>query len=452
MTVDFAYTLSSSEFDCLNFHDGRSLSQQDRTNVAQCLRNILSLFLEDIGYQHHSRPTEQRLRQGLQDWSEEHLMHTFPGKRQGLQAIIDISAECAEYFYTLCGYETKLVMAILTTVIIATDDNSVLDPDERKSLSSFSFNHFQNLPEVNGWCTALTKGLKMGAEYFGSQNPLVGSLVANNYMAFIDACAQELRLEHELPVHLGNHGLSHPPSEACSVESFPTYFRNTTGVSLVYLVPIFKVSRNEEVPLRFWITVIPDLVRFITHINDLLSSPKEVMAGETWNYLAMKTQSKRQAGRPTNYKSKQNELWTFRDTLCETLEEAQKIALALDHAFTKCIRTDIQDFSAATDDITTSAENQKNQAHQHLRAAAQLWTSFKYGYISWHMNVRRYGLERIPIERYTFKPQERSPWKHKSLYGVMIALMVPLILAILKFGPTILELAPFYEVQRHYWG
>ncbi|OQD76347.1 hypothetical protein PENDEC_c004G05662 [Penicillium decumbens] len=365
---------------------------------------------------------------------------------------MDICAESAECFYTACGYETKLVMAILTTVLVATDDNNVLDPDQRRSLSYFSFNHIQNLPQVNGWCTALTKGLKMCTEYFGSQDPLVGSLAANNYMAFVDACAQELRLEHELPIHLGNHGLSHPSSEQCTVESFPNYFRDATGVALLYAVAIFKVSRNEEVPLRFWTAVIPDLTRVITHINDLLSSPKEVMAGETWNYLAMKTQAKRQAGRPTNYKSKQNELWTFRDTLCETLEETQRTALALDQAFTKCIRTDIQEFPAATDDITAGAKNEKHQAHQHIRSAAQLWTSFKYGYISWHMNIGRYGLEQIPLDGYTFNPQKRSLWKHKSFYGIMISLMVSLILAILRFGPTILRLAPFYEVQRHYWG
>jgi hypothetical protein len=166
----------------------------------------------------------------------------FPNKSKVLETILDGSAQCAVCF---------LVMAIVTNLFVASDDNAILQLDDRKSLSSFTFNHWQNLPEENRWCTVLTQGRTMCAEYFGSQDPFVGSQAANSYIAFIDACAQETRLENELPVQIGNHGQSHPCSEECPVESFLAYFRSANAGSLLFLIPIFKVSRMKKFPCAF---------------------------------------------------------------------------------------------------------------------------------------------------------------------------------------------------------
>ncbi|KAJ5972580.1 uncharacterized protein N7479_002498 [Penicillium vulpinum] len=283
----------------------------------------------------------------------------------------------------------------MTTILMASDDDIILDSEERESLCHFSFNHWQNLPQTNKWCKILAEGMRMCAEYFGSQDPLVGSFSGRSFSSFIDACAQEYRLEHELPVHIGNHGLSHPSSEGCSVELFPAYFRGSSGASLAYTVPIFKVSRDEEVPLCVWITAIPDIMKFINFVNDLLSCPKEILTGEAWNYMTLQTQVKRQAGRLTKYSSKHNKLWTFRDTVCEMLEELQRTTLALDHAFTKCIRTGIDDCPIGTNDMSSSTQDWKNKIDQNIESAAHLWMSFKYGYISLHLNSSRYGLEPI---------------------------------------------------------
>ncbi|KAJ6036887.1 hypothetical protein N7540_001166 [Penicillium herquei] len=434
MKVHFSDILSSSEFDCLNFYDASKLTQQEKINVTQCLRNILSLLLDDIGHEHQYTPAEKTVRQGLQAWCEEHMVHLFPEKRHELQGIIDISASCAEYYYALCQHETKLVMAILTTVLMVSDDDKILRSNVRDGLCYYSSNRWQDLPEPNDWCTVLTRVQSMCAEYFGSDDPLIGSLFTHNFSGFINACAQELRMEHELPLHLGNHGPSHPSSEGCTVESFPSHFRGTSGAPIVYLIPIFKVSRNEEVPLRVWITAIPDLIIFINHVNDLLSLPKELLAGETWNYLSMVTQAKRQAGRPTGYKCKKNELWTFRDTLCETLQQVQSSTLALDQAFTKCIREDVHHCPTSMNDTGGSTQDGKRQVHQDLRLAAQLWTGFKHRFISWHINCNRYSLERMPSERYTYKPKTSFFSTHKHLSTIIVASVIPLVFTIVKFG------------------
>src|SRR4051812_32422700 len=100
-------------------------------------------------------------RQDLYSWSEKHLVLLFPNKSKVLETILDGSAQCAVYFYHLCQNETKLVMAIVTTLFLSSDDNAILQLDDRKSLSSFTFNHWQNLREENRWCTVLTQGRTM---------------------------------------------------------------------------------------------------------------------------------------------------------------------------------------------------------------------------------------------------------------------------------------------------
>jgi hypothetical protein len=402
MKVDFFAAISDGEFECLDFHDVNSLSDQEKGKTSEGIRKILYLLLEDLDYQHRVEPTDELLRYEIQDCSNEHLAPLFPDKEKVLHSILECSAECAEYFYPLCQHETKLIMAIITSIFVASDDNSILNPEERRSLSYFSFNHYQILPEESRWHTVLSKGLKMCAEYFGSQDPLIGSLTARSYCSFVDACAQETRLEHELPLHILDHGPSHLNSEDCSVEGFPDYFRSSSAAPLLYLVPIFKISRQKEVPAHFWTSVIPAISKFINHMNDLLSCPKEVLAGESWNYLSMKTKTKRQAGRPTIFKSKYSGLWTFRDTLYETISEMQRTTLALDKAFTQCIMTEMLGLSAHTNDASRCAKKKQSQVHEEVQLAAQLWTAYKHGYIAWHINCNRYGLERLPFEGYTY--------------------------------------------------
>jgi hypothetical protein len=132
---------------------------------------------------------------------------------------------------------------------------------------------------------------------------------------------------------------------------------------IVVSYPNLQSFSNEEVPLPFWITVIHLICKFISYMNDLLSCPKEVLAGKTWNYLHMKTQVRRQVGRLTKFRSQHEKLWTFRDTRCETIEEVQKTTLALDQAFTTCIRTDIWRHPAGANNISDSTGDERSQIY-----------------------------------------------------------------------------------------
>ncbi|KAJ5729913.1 uncharacterized protein N7483_004421 [Penicillium malachiteum] len=413
MRVDFHYLLSSEEFECLDFHDLTALGPEERQTVARALRKPLALLLDNVDYQHHQAPADTKLRQDLLDWLKENgIMAMFPGKEQRLQFIIDCSAESSEYYYPLplWKHDTRLVMAIVTALYVLSDDDAVLNPDERKSLASFSFNHFQHLTENSQLCIAIGKALAMVVDHFGSQDPLVGSRCGQSFTGFFDSCAEEERLEHELPIHLshGHHKRPHSSSQRCSAEEFPTHLRVSTGSALLYVAPIFKKGRTDEVPYMFWISTIPDMCYFINNVNDLLSFPKEVIAGETWNYMSMTTRTKRQAGRQSMFKSKHGTLWTYRDTLCETLSGLRQRSIALDEAFTSCVL-----FEGQKGQHDLKGESQK---------AAQLWNAFKHGFICWHLNCYRYGLQNLPFEKFTSSQKPTGERELEPSLGFLSAL------------------------------
>ncbi|RDH37738.1 hypothetical protein BDQ94DRAFT_166899 [Aspergillus welwitschiae] len=404
MRIDFFSALSRPEYGCLEFHDEVGLSDQQRQEVFQCVRKCLFLLLEGIGHQHQSIPADKRLRHDLENWVQEHLAHLFPEKRQALQAIVQTSEQVAEYFYSHCSHETKLVMAITTVILFSSDDNSILSPDERNRLSYFSCNDGHSPPDATPWTAVLTHGLQLGAEYFGSQDPLVGSLSANAIRGFTEACTMEYRMEQgELPVHLATHGRLHPSSEWCAAAAFPGYLRSMSGISFHYIPPIFKHSRTEEVPSPYWIALAPVLRNFIDYTNDLLSYPKEVLAGETRNYLLLATRTRRIAGRPSRFGP---ELWTFRDTFCETLENVQKIVFSLDRAFTSCMPRG------------KNALEYGNETgfDPNARLAAESWFSFRQNFIAFHLESERYGLKRLAFERNTYTAEELCAPKYKPLH------------------------------------
>ncbi|OJJ35350.1 hypothetical protein ASPWEDRAFT_40558 [Aspergillus wentii DTO 134E9] len=70
---------------------------------------------------------------------------------------------------------------------------------------------------------------------------------------------------------------------------------------LVYTAPAFIVFPEVQDPLLYWISVAPQIGQYVAFINDLLSFPKEIRAGEEWNYLSMTSRARRQAGEPSRF-------------------------------------------------------------------------------------------------------------------------------------------------------
>ncbi|PYH38074.1 uncharacterized protein BO87DRAFT_445843 [Aspergillus neoniger CBS 115656] len=408
MKIDFFSALSRPEYECLEFHDETNLSTQQRNEVFQCVRKCLFLLLEGIGHQQQAIPADERLRHNLHNWVQEHLTHLFPENLQALEVLIDTSAQVGEYFYAHCSHETKLVMAITSLILFASDDDTLLSPEERNRLSSFSCNDGYSPPDASPWTAVLTHGLQLGAEYFGSQDPLVGSLSANAIRGFTEACTMECRMEQgDLPVHLTTHEKPHPSSECCAAEAFPGYLRSLSGISFHYIPPIFKYSRTEEVPSSYWLGVAPVVRNFIDYTNDLLSYPKEVLDGEIRNYLLLATRARRVAGRSSRFGSKS---WTFRDTFCETLENVQNIVLALDKAVTSYMPAD----------NNAPEDGNKTQDDPNAQLAAKCWFSFRQNFISFHLESKRYGLDRLAFERNNYTVEELCAPKHKPMHSACV--------------------------------
>lgn len=75
------------------------------------------------------------------------------------------------------------------------------------------------------------------------------------------------------------------------------------------------------------------MVPLMTFVN-LLSFPKEILAGEAHNYMSLQTQAKRQSGHPSAFPQEGNSgaRWTFRNTSCETMDLLYDAICSLDKA------------------------------------------------------------------------------------------------------------------------
>ncbi|OJZ85788.1 hypothetical protein ASPFODRAFT_207633 [Aspergillus luchuensis CBS 106.47] len=421
MKIDFFSALSKPGYECLDFDDTSQLSQQQRQEVLPYVRKGLFLLLVAIDHKYSRIPADKRLRHDLYTWAQDNLEHQFPEGGQSLEAIVQLAAESAEYFYAHCSHETKLITAIGTSIMTSTDDDELLYPDERNRLSSFCCNDGHSPPDATPWTAMLTHGLQLNAEYFGSHDPLVGGLMANSYRLFVEACSIEYRMQSGMPFHLTSHTGLHPIDEECAVEAFPRNIRSTSGVSVFYVCPIFRISSTQEVPSKYWISLVPKVSEFISHINDVFSCPKEILSGETWNYLSLRTRTKRQAGRSSRFGSK---LWTFRDSFCELLENMQDTTLAVDRAFTSCISAD----------ANTSEQSGSSQDDPNAKLAAECWFAFRQNYISWHLQCKRYGLDGLDVERNTYTAEELCAPENKPLHLAYAGAALVLVTSALSYS------------------
>ncbi|EGN91850.1 hypothetical protein SERLA73DRAFT_173285 [Serpula lacrymans var. lacrymans S7.3] len=169
--------------------------------------------------------------------------------------------------------------------------------------------------------------------------------------------------------------------------SFPRYLRQKTGVSEPYAAAIFKANRGQQLPLTRFIHVLPDLTYHIEVMNDLLSFHKEEMEGESFNMIHLRTQALRSASRKGSQGG-----WTLMDTfnlLCDEVREAT-------------FRIDAMLRLGEVEKRLASGERQRHGEEGVCmtvdEAIAKQWRGFRDGYISWHLESRRYKLDFLKAE------------------------------------------------------
>lgn len=281
-------------------------------------------------------------------------------------------------------------------------DDVLTDPDAVEQFNHFSQRFLRGLSHPDEICAVLAKVIKDIEEFFGSENPRLGSFGTMSCLSGIDAFCQEARFTKELPGQIVGHRYSKGRVQ-WSAQRPPNYLRLATGVPDCYAMPIFNPSHNVSVQMDIWYAGIPDLFDYVNHINDLLSFPKEALELENFNYLSLTTRKKRQAGQVSHFDSNDT-LWTFRDTLFETFDEVLTHAANVDGLlvnFADALVQELEDFEtqAEVDGLTGEEASvqlkKKKEEVADACLAAKLWTKSKHGYISWHILSPRYGLESL---------------------------------------------------------
>ncbi len=338
MDFSFQSFLSEPRFDAMDFSDVTTLGHEGKLAVMECMSHALVVFLEKIGFKYKPAPRDEPLRHDLWTWSAQNLAPLCVCDDQVLDRVLGQAVSCVEYYYPLSHHDSRLQMAIGLAVTIGADDN-VTGPETRRRFDRFQYDLWQGSTKQDEWARMCAGFIKDFAEHFGAKDPRVGSLGANGWATFMEASFTEDTFAKKLPPHLSYV----PPRTAAggfSPSGFASFFRFLTGEPIPFMLGIFKPSREIEVPLEYWMTSIPNLVTYIDLINDLLSWPKEVMAEETYNYVSIQTLSHRRAKttRITAGKPGSSGDWTFRDTICETMDTLYQATLELDWAFLQFAR------------------------------------------------------------------------------------------------------------------
>jgi hypothetical protein len=182
------------------------------------------------------------------------------------------------------------------------------------------------------------------------------------------------------------------PNVRCS----PDYLRCKSGIGEGYAAGIFKSTEEQNLPLKKYVKALPDLTFFTVRLvdltlgldlktgsqsvmNDLLSFYKEERAGETYNFVHLRTRVLSSSGARGSGVSGE---WTVTDTiqlLCDEIIEAVRRIDGL-LRLEECERK--MKGEAGLSDVDD----------EDLDIAKQ-WRGWRDGFISWHLDSQRYKLD-----------------------------------------------------------
>ncbi|KAK5988004.1 hypothetical protein PT974_12140 [Cladobotryum mycophilum] len=331
---DFTALLSQKQFDIFSFTDVTHLGTEEKIAVAKALDIVLLEFLRSINYQHPQRLPDRELRDQLWAWADANVK-SIPGcKLSVIETILEVSASLTEWYYPLAELDTRLHVAKLTTAVLSGDDGQT--GNSGRSLNYFLYDILRGQKVQGQWQNMFADVVKDMVEHYGAMDPRIGAFAASDVVLWVEAQPTENHFAATLPPHYSLIPAG-KKTNGCCPDGFASIFREWTGASSGWIAPIFKPSRDTEVPYEYWITSLANLKVFLNLGNDLFSVPKEILQNDAYNYMGLATISKRQANTPSRFTcadaTHSVQGWTFRDTLCETMESIRDATLALDRAF-----------------------------------------------------------------------------------------------------------------------
>ncbi|KAJ7258984.1 isoprenoid synthase domain-containing protein [Mycena rebaudengoi] len=337
---------------------------------------IQRLFTE-IGFRHQPFPPhDTNYWAALHAWMHDTLGPMSSWSLEQLGELEHSSGGIIERAYPYASTELKLPFAKLTAIAILIDD-SIEDEFVHAQIVQFSQRLYRGEPQQNGLLALYQESITELSEIFGDDSVLRGLAVVP-WINYIDACLMEKQIftaERELSKTVQIRKFEHAERFA---PKFPHYLRSKSGIAEAYAAGIFKARKEQCLPLTRFIKALPDLTMFIEAMNDVLSFHKEEIDGETYNLIHLRTRSLSLSGvRGLGA----NEEWTCYDTLRLLCDEIREATLRIDRVLRleECERklqgkSDVHDI----DELDVEISNQ--------------WRGWRDGYISWHLECRRYKL------------------------------------------------------------
>ncbi|TFK66360.1 terpenoid synthase [Pluteus cervinus] len=245
----------------MNLSQGKSTVQpQDKTKAE--IRHIIEKFLSDCHLDFAIVPFEKEfyqeccdevLRRGYSMGTEEHSL------RRCLHVGVGITTTAYAH---LPRRDTQMFIAIYTGLLVYVDDACQRDVNLVKQ---FNRRFITGQPQADPILDSLAKHLHEFPDHY---DPFVADLMLTSTLNFITAQVLEWELKS-----------MRVPNDA---NKFLSFTRILSGASEPFALFVFPA----DIPFQSHIHSLPEVMVYSTEANDVFSYYKEVVAGETANYVS----------------------------------------------------------------------------------------------------------------------------------------------------------------------
>ncbi|KAF9442328.1 terpenoid synthase [Macrolepiota fuliginosa MF-IS2] len=229
------------------------------------IRNILADYLKQCGIVY---PRQVRLDESFRaDCYADAERRGFD--MEAIKGSLDTGiAFVATSYQHLDNYSTRVYTAVWSGIMTQMDDYYETYSD---GLGEFSSRYIHREPQCHQVLDQLVTMMHELPQHWGA---IATGLILTTQMDFLTS----------LIIDSVTVGMEIKPLMA---PEYPLFSRHMTGMSRAYAIIAFP----PELDLKSWIQVLPDLMHYINHTNDLLSFFKEELDSETVNFISLSASS-----------------------------------------------------------------------------------------------------------------------------------------------------------------